>query len=128
VHYLHSQRPPVLHGDIKPENILVSENFQVRVGDFATSRILDNARPSVKDSRFRGTPVYLPPEMFNLNEMGLEGDIYAFGVTAWEVLTEQKGKHRSAYGVCVCLCCARCSSLFSAAGVFGTRPVQHGRT
>lgn len=82
-----------MHGDIKPENILISEDFQVRVADFATSRILDNARMSASESRMRGTPVYMPPEAFNAKTVGLEGDIYAFAVTAWEVLTEEKGSH-----------------------------------
>ena len=61
------------------------------MADFATSRILNSAGATVTESKPRGTPSYMPPEAFNERRMGLEGDIYAFGITAWEILSEQKG-------------------------------------
>jgi serine/threonine-protein kinase len=77
-----------MHLDYKPENILVTRNAAVRLIDF------DMAQPMpekpVKFSKNPGTPGYMAPEQ--LKREGIDGraDIFAFGVMAYELLTNQK--------------------------------------
>ncbi|KAF7983539.1 hypothetical protein HWV62_21104 [Athelia sp. TMB] len=39
--YLHTRKPPVIHGDIKPENVLISDSGPAQLNDFGTSRVFD---------------------------------------------------------------------------------------
>ncbi len=74
----------IVHRDIKPENILVNmETFQVRIIDFGLSARVGDPQ------NFSGTPSYIAPEVWNLNEDSLvtpEQDIYAMGMVAREML------------------------------------------
>ncbi|HEV2695646.1 MAG TPA: serine/threonine-protein kinase [Verrucomicrobiae bacterium] len=84
----HVHEAGYMHLDFKPENILVTRNGAVRLIDF------DMAQPMpekpVKFSKNPGTPGYMAPEQ--LKREGIDGraDIYAFGVSAYELLTYQK--------------------------------------
>jgi serine/threonine-protein kinase len=77
-----------MHLDFKPENVLVSRNGNVKLVDF------DLARPRppkpAKSSRNPGTPAYMAPEQLLRKPYDHRADIYAFGVTAYELLTGQK--------------------------------------
>jgi len=84
----HVHEAGYMHLDFKPENILVTRNGAVRLIDF------DMAQPMpekpVKFSKNPGTPGYMAPEQ--LKREGIDGraDIFAFGVSAYELLTYQK--------------------------------------
>src|SRR5207247_1185398 len=77
-----------MHLDFKPENILVTRNASVRLVDF------DLAQPKPdqpkKFSKNPGTPAYMPPEQLQHGPIDHRVDIFAFGVSAYELLTSQK--------------------------------------
>ena len=77
-----------LHYDIKPENILVSRNGNVRLCDFDLSRPIPEKPTKMPDNP--GTPVYMAPEQLRGREIDQRTDIFAFGVTMYETLTGQK--------------------------------------
>jgi serine/threonine-protein kinase len=77
-----------IHLDFKPENILVTRNARVRLIDF------DLAQPKPEEPRKMpgnpGTPAYMAPEHLQHLALDQRADIFAFGVTAYEVLTFAK--------------------------------------
>ena len=77
-----------MHLDFKPENILVTRNGAVRLIDF------DMAQPipekPVKFSKNPGTPGYMAPEQLKHEPMDARVDVYAFGVAAYELVTNHK--------------------------------------
>jgi serine/threonine-protein kinase len=77
-----------MHLDFKPENVLVSRNGAVRLIDFDMAQPLPE-KP-VKFSKNPGTPGYMAPEQ--LQRAGIDGraDIFAYGVSAYELLTSKK--------------------------------------
>ncbi len=77
-----------MHLDFKPENVLVTRNANVRLVDF------DLAQPKpekpTKFSKNPGTPAYMAPEQLLRQPIDHRVDIFAYGVTAYELLTGQK--------------------------------------
>jgi serine/threonine-protein kinase len=77
-----------MHLDFKPENVLVTRNAAVRLVDF------DLAQPKPdkprKFSKNPGTPAYMAPEQLRREPFDHRVDIFAYGVTAYELLTGQK--------------------------------------
>ncbi len=80
--YLHTQTPPVIHRDIKPQNIILCDNDKVMLIDFGISRIYDeNARA---DTVFFGTQEFAPPEQYGFSQTDSRADIFSLGVVlAW---------------------------------------------
>jgi tetratricopeptide (TPR) repeat protein len=83
LHYAHEQN--VIHRDVKPGNILVSETGQVKLMDFGISKMLEGDTDG--ETQGRGTPQYMPPEQ--ILGRGIDGrtDLYALGISAFEMLT-----------------------------------------
>jgi serine/threonine protein kinase len=77
-----------MHLDFKPENVLVTRNGNVKLVDFDLARPRP-AKPT-KSSRNPGTPAYMAPEQLLRKPYDHRADIFAFGVTAYELLTGQK--------------------------------------
>jgi serine/threonine-protein kinase len=84
----HVHESGYMHLDFKPENILITRNGAVRLIDF------DMAQPipekPVKFSKNPGTPGYMAPEQLKREAMDARADIFAFGVSAYELVTNQK--------------------------------------
>jgi len=78
-----------IHLDFKPENILVTRNAGVRVIDFDLARPKP-AQPKKMPGKNPGTPAYMAPEHLQSLAIDQRADIFAFGVTAYEVLTGLK--------------------------------------
>jgi serine/threonine-protein kinase len=77
-----------MHLDFKPENVLLSRNANLRLVDFDLSQ----PRPETprKMSKNPGTPAYMAPEQLLRQPFDHRVDIYAYGVTAYELLTNVK--------------------------------------
>jgi serine/threonine protein kinase len=73
--YIHAQK--IVHLDIKPQNILLSESNRAVLCDFGLS--VERAVKPVSCNG--GTPCYIPPEYLLDEKRGMPGDIWAFGVT-----------------------------------------------
>lgn len=83
--YLHSQSPPVIHRDLKPQNIVLTDNGTVKLIDFGISRIYDAG--AKKDTVFYGTQDFAPPEQYGFSQTDSRSDLYALGMVTGYVLT-----------------------------------------
>ena len=86
--FLHNQQPPVVHQDIKPDNILVTSDGRYVISDFGISRTFRTKMSRTNNSSSSGTIAYMGPERFSEKPMiVLASDIWAFGMTLYEVMT-----------------------------------------
>jgi serine/threonine-protein kinase len=79
----HAHRQGVIHRDLRPANVLVSETGVVKVADFGTSRFLEIA---AHGTTVIGSPPYMAPEQFQ-GKAVFASDIYSFGITMYQMLT-----------------------------------------
>jgi serine/threonine-protein kinase len=79
----HAHRQGVIHRDLRPANVLVSETGVCKVGDFGTSRFLEIA---AHGTTVIGSPPYMAPEQFQ-GKAVFASDIYSLGVSMYQMLT-----------------------------------------
>ena len=77
-----------MHLDFKPENVLVTRNASVRLVDFDLARPIPKS-PKKLDKN-PGTPAYMAPEQLQRAPVDHRADIFAFGVSTYELLTNYK--------------------------------------
>ncbi|HET8840683.1 MAG TPA: protein kinase, partial [Ktedonobacteraceae bacterium] len=88
--YLHTRQPPVVFRDLKPANVMVAPDSQVRLIDFGIARRF--LRDEKKHTENLGTPGYASPEHYSL--VTPLSDIYSLGAMLHELLSgEQPGSH-----------------------------------
>jgi serine/threonine-protein kinase len=80
----------VVHRDIKPGNILVTPDDQVKITDFGISRVTGDATRLTAAGQVLGTAYYLSPEQARGRPVGPASDIYALGVVAYECLAGRR--------------------------------------
>ncbi len=88
IHYAHTFPKPIVHCDLKPNNILISVTGTAYVMDFGLARVLGSERDAETGDKIRGTPAYMAPEQLSgrNDEIGTWSDIYALGATMYELL------------------------------------------
>lgn len=79
--YLHEECLEwILHCDIKPQNVLLDDNFCPKVSDFGVSKLVDR-ETALSVSTIRGTRGYLAPEWVEFNQpITAKADVYSFGM------------------------------------------------
>lgn len=88
--FLHSYRPQsVVHGDLKPANILFDANLEVKLSDFGVSRLLSQSSNSTmyRYTDPKGTFLYTDPEFVLTGELTTRSDTYSFGIILLRLLT-----------------------------------------
>jgi serine/threonine protein kinase len=78
-----------VHRDVKPANVLISEDGRVHLADFGIARLVDSAHQT-KTGDVLGTPAYFAPEQVAGEPVGPPADIYALGIVLIECLTGSK--------------------------------------
>ena len=74
----------IIHRDIKPSNIFI-KNDQLKIGDFGLATRYTNSSKLLKSKKIEGTPLYLSPEQTNFKTYNEKVDIYACGITLYEM-------------------------------------------
>ncbi|KAH8268459.1 hypothetical protein KR026_007412 [Drosophila bipectinata] len=89
IFFLHTVRgTPLIHGDIKPANILLDQCLQPKIGDFGLAREGPKSINAVMEvKKVFGTRIYLPPEFRNSKQLSTGVDVYSFGIVLLEVFT-----------------------------------------
>ncbi|NBE99162.1 MULTISPECIES: serine/threonine-protein kinase [unclassified Nonomuraea] len=83
----------VLHGDIKPQNILISRYGEPAIADFGVARVVDNAEVSAASQAF--TPLHAAPEVLTGAPHSVSTDIYSLGSTLYHLLAGQPAFHNA---------------------------------
>ncbi|CAM0958722.1 unnamed protein product [Alopecurus aequalis] len=90
--YMHSQaRTKILHGDVKPGNILLDENFVPKISDFGISRLM--ARDKEHTMLVIGDKTYMDPVYLQTGLLTEKSDVYSFGVVILEVISRRKATY-----------------------------------
>ena len=83
--YLHTRTPPIIHRDIKPQNIIVAADGRAMLVDFGISKAYDPTLKTTRGAR-AVTPGYSPPEQYGLGTTDARSDVYALGATLYTCL------------------------------------------
>ncbi|MEW5718041.1 MAG: serine/threonine-protein kinase [Chloroflexota bacterium] len=84
--YLHAQTPPIIHRDVKPDNILLISHGRVMLVDLGIAKQLTGSNSTPSGAR-GGSPGYAPLEQLSSGGTDLRADLYALGATLYFALT-----------------------------------------
>ncbi|XP_010247276.1 PREDICTED: G-type lectin S-receptor-like serine/threonine-protein kinase LECRK2 [Nelumbo nucifera] len=90
IHYLHEEcEAPIIHCDIKPQNILMDDFWTAKISDFGLAKLLmpDQTRTF---TQVRGTRGYLAPEWQRNTPITVKTDVYSFGIMLLEIVCCRK--------------------------------------
>mmetsp|Transcript_11660 Transcript_11660/g.29099 ORF Transcript_11660/g.29099 Transcript_11660/m.29099 type:complete len:690 (-) Transcript_11660:172-2241(-) len=117
--FMHSRSPPVVHRDIKPDNLLIDQNMNIRLGDFGLSRLADPGSKAIQGRYCMtgccGSLRYMAPEVQDDDDEGIalyneKVDIYSASMVLYFIATGHPPFHRQT---------AECAA---AASIRGGRP------
>lgn len=83
----HAHSKGIIHRDIKPQNIIVTEDGRLKLTDFGIARRMDASTRTYSGATVLGSVHYISPEQARGEEVSLETDIYSAGVVLYEMLT-----------------------------------------
>ncbi|RKO90657.1 kinase-like domain-containing protein, partial [Blyttiomyces helicus] len=85
LHYLHTRDPPIIHRDLKCENVFINgNNGQAKIGDLGLAIVKERDHVS----SVLGTPEFMAPELYD-EKYDEKVDIYAFGMMVLEIVTKE---------------------------------------
>ncbi|XP_034680821.1 senescence-induced receptor-like serine/threonine-protein kinase [Vitis riparia] len=88
--YLHNGcKPPIIHRDIKTDNILLNEKLEAKVADFGWSRSMPVEGQTHVSTRIVGTEGYFDPEYQETSRLTEKSDVYSFGIVLLELISGQ---------------------------------------
>lgn len=97
IEYLHKFDPPIYHRDIKSANLLLDNDWTIKVCDFGASR-LDVPDESATLGKVRGTYAYCAPELYFGKKFTTKSDVYSISIILWELFTRVlEGKYIRPY-------------------------------
>lgn len=82
--YLHSQKPPIVYRDMKPANVMLKPEGNIKIIDFGIAR--EYKEQNLADTTVLGTKGYAPPEQYS-GQTDARSDIFALGMTMHHLLT-----------------------------------------
>jgi serine/threonine protein kinase len=89
--YAHGQsgEDPIIHRDIKHQNILLARSGDVKIADFGLAKLI-GAQGNTRTGMIRGTLGYISPEQALGKDLDGQSDLFSLGVVLWELLTGQR--------------------------------------
>ncbi|KAF2320441.1 hypothetical protein GH714_027520 [Hevea brasiliensis] len=90
--FLHSNKPCIIHGNLKPSKVLLDANSVSKINDFGISYLISRGKmghtiPMYNDSKTNFTSVYTDPQYLETGTLTPESDIYSFGIILLRLLT-----------------------------------------
>ena len=82
-----AHRAGIVHADVKPQNILITEDYRVKVTDFGIAQALADTQPTQRADVVWGSPQYFAPEQARGEKPTPASDVYAIGIILFEMLT-----------------------------------------
>ncbi|MCX6083098.1 MAG: bifunctional serine/threonine-protein kinase/formylglycine-generating enzyme family protein [Chloroflexi bacterium] len=86
--YIHNQNPPIIHRDIKPQNIIIDQNGNAILVDFGLAKLFEAGQRTSLGARGL-TPGFASLEQYGTGATDARSDIYSLGATAYAMLTAQ---------------------------------------
>ncbi len=83
----YAHRQGIIHRDIKPNNILQTESFDIKIADFSIAMIIREDFLETQFHGFLGSPLYMSPEQINEWQISTNTDIFSLGIVMYEMLT-----------------------------------------
>lgn len=85
MNYLHQMTPPMIHRDLKPQNLLLDASYRVKVSDLGLVRAKGATHDTEMSGNFAGSPGYMAPECLRQEDYDELSDVWSYGVVLWRM-------------------------------------------